>query len=115
MCNGETVKTREQYRAWDAVRRALRKGALVRPDTCERCGRRPGVNKRGRSLIEAHHHKGYSTEYKLSVVFLCVVCHKRADLLARYPPSKFAAGLIERLYLLRAERERSGQVIGKGA
>lgn len=51
-----------------AVKRALRRGDLVRPDRCEECGKRRPT--------EAHH-RDYSRP--LSVRFLCTPCHKDAD------------------------------------
>ncbi len=73
--------TKEQYRAWNAVWRALQRGDLKRPDTCEHCGKAPGLNKRGRSKIEAHHYKGYDAAHILDVIFLCSECHKRYNAL----------------------------------
>ena len=53
-----------------AVLRAIRTGALVRPDVCENCGHPSG----GVGLINAHH-DDYSKP--LSVRWLCGSCHKR--------------------------------------
>jgi hypothetical protein len=66
-----------QQRAWYHVKRAIATGKLIRPETCEDCGAAPGVNKRGRSLIEAHHYLGYEPEHYLDVIWLCSACHKQ--------------------------------------
>jgi hypothetical protein len=50
-----------------AVEYALRKGILVVPEVCSRCGLSV--------KIEAHHHRGYEKEYKLEVIWLCHPCH----------------------------------------
>lgn len=55
-------------RCYSAVQTAIRRGDLIRPDTCERCGRT------GR--IEAAHHD-YSLP--LDVRWLCQSCHTRWD------------------------------------
>ena len=46
---------------------ALKKGSLIKPETCEKCG--------GQKKTEAHHHNGY--ENPLSVMWLCKECHLR--------------------------------------
>jgi hypothetical protein len=55
-----------------AVQRALRSGLLVRPETCERCGRVPKRMRNGTTGIVGHHHD-YSRP--LDVVWLCRTCH----------------------------------------
>lgn len=59
--------------ARNAVSRALSKGALEKPKSCERCG-----NKR--NDLHAHHHKGYKSEYRLDVQWLCPSCHKYTEM-----------------------------------
>ena len=51
---------------------ALRIGALVRPDTCESCGKKPEQMKDGRTKIQSHH-----ADYNkpLEVMWLCQKCH----------------------------------------
>lgn len=56
-----------------AVRNALRSGKLVRPKCCESCGGKETFNKRGYSLLEAHH-DDYSKP--LEVRWLCKTCHR---------------------------------------
>ena len=69
----EARKTKPEHkRAHEAVRRAIRKGVLVRPKACTKCGQ---SNMR----IEAHHHKGYAKEHQLDVVFLCTSCHRASE------------------------------------
>jgi ribosomal protein S27AE len=56
-------------RAHAAVLRAVRRGDLVRPDACERCGR-------SGTIVEAHH-----PDYAelLVVRWLCRACHRATD------------------------------------
>lgn len=63
--------------ARDRVNNAIRAGKLVRPESCEKCGKTPSRSADGRSNIHAHHKDGY--DHPLSVEFLCVKCHKAAD------------------------------------
>lgn len=58
-------RVRLHARVRDTVGRALRRGDLVRPEACERCGR---VQR-----IEGHHHD-YTKP--LEVEWLCGYCHK---------------------------------------
>ena len=53
-----------------AVFKAVRSGALVRPDHCSVCG----VGGK----IHAHHGNGYEPDHYLDVVWLCVTCHSKA-------------------------------------
>ena len=53
---------------------AIRDGKIHRPKICEKCGREDWGEKR--SMIEAHHYKGYSPEYWLTIQWLCTNCHK---------------------------------------
>lgn len=57
------------HKAHHAVETALRTGRLIRPNICELCG--------SGGKIEAHHHKGYEEKYRLTVVWLCVMCHAK--------------------------------------
>src|SRR5205085_2905654 len=50
-----------------AVNAAVRKGLLVRPDACEKCGRT--------TLLFGHHHKGYGRAHWLHVLWVCSSCH----------------------------------------
>lgn len=56
-------------RANNAVRRALKTGRLVRPQTCQHCG------ATGRKIAGAHH--DYTRP--LEVTWLCYPCHSRWD------------------------------------
>lgn len=56
------------------VARALRRGELVRPDTCERCGKSAAANGRG---LDGHHHQGYDPAHILDLQWLCLSCHAR--------------------------------------
>ena len=53
-------------RARQAVKRAIKKGVLTRPDKCEKCGKRGKIDG---------HHPNYSC--KLEVVWLCHACHEQ--------------------------------------
>lgn len=64
------VQYAAQYRAREAVKYALRTGALVRPARCQQCGA-PG---------KPHaHHASYAPDQWLVVQWLCRACHRRAD------------------------------------
>jgi len=58
----------EKDRAHNIVAKALKRGALVRPDACESCG--------AMVRIEAHH-TDYSQPYLIQ--WLCPPCHAEAD------------------------------------
>jgi hypothetical protein len=64
--NGERRWVRSALNAKAAVNRAIRKGVLVRPSTCSRCG--------SMDRIEGHH-EDYAKP--LDVVWLCRLCHRR--------------------------------------
>lgn len=63
----------QENRAHWAVYSAIKRGVMIRPKSCTKCGCRD-------QRIEAHHHKGYDEEFKLDVVFLCTQCHRAAEL-----------------------------------
>ncbi len=69
-----TKMPKEHWRAYNVFQAALRKGILVRPLLCEKCGKNPGVDRRGLSLIHAHHH---DYQLPLDVEWLCNLCHSR--------------------------------------
>lgn len=60
-------------RARQMVSRAVRKGILIRPEECSRCGERPGVNVAGGPKIQGHHH---DYNKPLDVEWLCAKCHR---------------------------------------
>jgi len=62
------ARFRLMWNAGNAVRAAIKRGALVKPDTCQECG--------GPGPIEAAHHD-YSRP--LEVRWLCRFCHRRWD------------------------------------
>lgn len=62
----------EKIRAYDAVKYAVRKGLIDKPNKCEECNKE---FKQKRS-IHAHHHAGYDEVNKLNVKWLCAKCHK---------------------------------------
>lgn len=67
------VEPTEARQAYAAVRRAIERGGLVRPETCERCGLVPSPTSVGRAAIQAHHHD-YSKP--LDVEWICAKCHR---------------------------------------
>lgn len=60
-------KHHEKELARMSLRYAVRKGKIVKPKHCSKCG------KEGK--IDGHHHNGY--ENRLDVVWLCRSCHVR--------------------------------------
>lgn len=58
----------EKTRARSSLIAAVRSGKIKRPDKCWMCqkGCKP----------EGHHHKGYSEEHMLDVLWLCLGCHR---------------------------------------
>lgn len=64
----------EKHRARVATERAVRRGDLVKPGTCEQCGDVPTPTVSGRSSIHAHH-MDYS--HPLDVVWVCRGCHAK--------------------------------------
>src|SRR6266568_2730447 len=73
MLDTRNVDLRLKQQMRRAVRTAIKRGNLVRPKTCNKCGTAPGHTKNGRTLIEAHHHNGYDDP--LDVIWLCSRCH----------------------------------------
>lgn len=63
----QKLKFPEKVKARDLVNKAVKSGKLLRSKSCSNCGK---IGER----IEGHHHKGY--ENALSVLWLCVNCHK---------------------------------------
>lgn len=61
------AQNKEKIKAHDAVKRAIKKGTLIRPKVCSSCGKHT-------TSIELHH-EDYSRP--LEVVPLCILCHKR--------------------------------------
>ena len=64
----------QKNKARSALNCALVCGKLVRPSTCELCGRDPGRGSDGRSLIRADHYKGYDRVNHLNVQWVCTTC-----------------------------------------
>lgn len=67
-------------KALSKVNTAIKRGVLVRPDTCEGCGAKPTpttYQREGRTIqrssIEAHHWNGHHNA--LDVLFLCRDCN----------------------------------------
>ena len=66
-----TENNREKKQAIWHVWYARKKGILVKPDSCEKCGKQSDT-------IHAHHYLGYAPEHRLDVQWLCVECHEKA-------------------------------------
>jgi len=66
------MKYREKEKARLMVSRRIRAGLISPPETCEICGVNPGVDRVGRSLIQAHH-DDYAMP--LNIRWLCQPCH----------------------------------------
>ena len=60
-------KNKSKRRAQDALKRAVKRGDLIRPNKCNICG--------SKGIIHAHHHKGYLKKFYLDVLWLCPQCH----------------------------------------
>lgn len=67
-----------RQRARMAVLAALQRGALIRPDRCDLCGRSPGRGRDGGALIRADHHLGYDEPRWLDVRWVCAACDGRS-------------------------------------
>lgn len=61
----------EEYRARTVVGNALRDGKIVRPGSCQTCGKS--------CKPQAHHYRGHAPEFHLDVEWLCRTCHNIAD------------------------------------
>lgn len=61
----------QKRKAHDAVRRAVEAGRLIRDDICRHC--------RAPTPVHGHHHKGYTKEHQLDVIWLCSSCHALED------------------------------------
>jgi len=66
----EQLRNPDQIKARRIVQTCLRRGDIVRPETCSLCG--------VPSRLDAHHYLGYAVEHWLSVQWLCRLCHKAA-------------------------------------
>ena len=72
-----------QQAAYRKVKVAIKSGVLQRPLCCPRCGAWDRKGSDGRTLIHAHHEKGY--EYPLDVQWLCAKCHRSETPLPEKP------------------------------
>jgi len=85
------------------VRRAIAAGRLVRPNSCQRCGKSPPPNKAGISQIHAHHH---DHSKPLDVEWLCVGCHRLATPKPTKPSGKVFFGTSNGQARLDADKVR---------
>lgn len=71
----------EQFkiRARNKLRRHVYEGRILRPKTCERCGKKAGFAKDGRNLLQADHHHGYEPEHALDVWWICTGCDRDVE------------------------------------
>ena len=63
--------------------RAYQRLVKDRPESCPACGECPAKGADGRSLIQFHHHSGYSKESTFVGAWLCVKCHGKEH--RKYP------------------------------
>ncbi len=68
-----TTEHRLRRKAVHAVQVALRHKKITRPETCQYPD---GCQEKD---VQAHHHKGYSSEHRLDVIWLCRKHHEDAD------------------------------------
>ena len=98
---GQVARKTSRYPQAEAarllVRNAVRTGKLVKPALCEKCGLPGRRGLDGRSLIQAHHHRGYA--YPIEVQWLCSQCHIWAHFEARQ--KRF-----EKQQLIRCQRDK---------
>lgn len=57
----------EQMLAHAAIANALKRGKIVKPKSCQDCGKEV--------RIESHHYLGYAKQHRLDVVWVCRRCH----------------------------------------
>lgn len=69
-------KNYEKYLARANVRNHISAGKIIKPTICSMCNE---VNK-----LDAHHHKGYSKEHRLDVIWLCRTCHVQEEKRLKY-------------------------------
>lgn len=87
----------DRIRANALVAMAIRKGELIRPDTCGKCGMPPRTDKQS---IHAHH-DDYTKP--LDVRWLCPSCHRQFHLLLEGRPPKLVIVMPDKEY--RANKE----------
>ena|ERR1044071_5333977 len=66
------AERRDALRAHAAVWRAVKRGKLSKPESCENC-KKPVP----RAKLHGHHYKGY--DHPLDVQWLCALCHVKID------------------------------------
>lgn len=62
------ARNRIKVKARNAVRNAIRRGELINPGRCQKCGHRT-------KKLDAHHHRGYTRRYWLDIQWICEDCH----------------------------------------
>lgn len=121
--NSEEARAREvlassrndpiKHRARRQVRTAIERGHLVKPGRCDECDRDPGAGRDGRSLLHAHHHRGYA--HPLDVEWLCAGCHAAHDPRAsgeRNGQSKLTAAAVAEIKNSHAPAEQLARRLG---
>jgi hypothetical protein len=96
------IQNPEKHAAREAVKRALKRGVLVRPETCSVCG--------GGGPIEAHH-PDYN--FPLDVEWLCRQCHSDISVIDRRRREGSTSPLDQRIN--DVFRRRTGAVSARGA
>jgi len=69
------TRTAERSSAYQAVMVGLTKDTLTRPTACPRCNEPERFDVLGRSMIHAHHARGYDREHRTDIEWLCALCH----------------------------------------
>ena len=72
MANEQSAADPQRRKANKAVRNAVARGTMEKPDECERCDGRTPTH-----LLAGHHHSGYDKGQRLEVTWLCPSCHSK--------------------------------------
>jgi hypothetical protein len=71
-----TEKYRNSHRDRDRINKVLQKavyrGKISKSSVCSSCGKT-------NCKIDGHHYRGYAWENRYNVIWLCAVCHKKAE------------------------------------
>lgn len=83
----EAISSETKYLAQYALRQAVRKGALIRPDKCSRCD-----NSKQSGHVIMGHHPDYNQPLKIE--WLCRQCHEKEHQRLRWENGLVKAGQI---------------------
>lgn len=71
--------TQQKRRATTALNAAIRRGAIVPPLNCNRCGEYAPRGIKHKHGVEGHHFAGYDEANYLVIEFLCHSCHREIE------------------------------------